>query len=67
MNKSPNPSGFVGVAAGRGAAPPPRIDTSDLPDGRAGTKLGTLRDAIERAKVRQKAKGTARPPTRPGG
>lgn len=44
-------------AAGRVVEEPARVDTSDLSDSHPGTKLGTLRDAIERARARRAKNG----------
>ncbi len=35
------------------AEPPARVEASDIQDSQLGAKLGTLRDAIDRAKVRE--------------
>jgi hypothetical protein len=67
MTKRTDLSGVAQPATGRAVTQPPGIDTSDLPDSHAGTKLGTLRDAIERARARQKSKHAPLPSTPSGG
>jgi hypothetical protein len=53
----------VGSSAKNALPKQPTIDTSDVPDSRPDARLGTLRDAIERAKARRKSAAAGQPAT----
>lgn len=51
------PISFEQEAATPAADPQPgQFNTSEIPDSQPGTRLGTLRDAIDRARARELAK-----------
>lgn len=66
MNEKKNILGLVRMLYGSFPARGSRIDTSDIPDSRPEAKLGTLRDAVERARARRMMKEALNAPTRPG-